>query len=278
MQDPERGRWDGGQFLRRLRLAEIEPCADLDDPSTTEVHRQILAKKPFLRRLYEDFYRTFSETAVRGEPGITIELGSGGGFLKQVLPNTITTDVLAVREIDLRCSALALPFRDGAVKAFFLLNVFHHIGDSARALRELSRCLRAGGRVVMIEPSLTIWGRFIWRHFHHEPLDPHGPWGFSTHGPLSSANSALPWIVFCRDRRRFLREWPEFRIVSIREHTFLLYLLSGGFTLRTLVPEGSYALFQGLESLLSPLRGFLGLFQTIVLEKRESLRPGDRSP
>lgn len=256
------------RLLHRLRLPEVVPDLDLDDPATTELHRDILGRKPFLRSLYEEFYRAFIAAVPRGASGPLIELGSGGGFFKRLFPATIATDVLAVRDLDVRCSALALPFRSGTVQAFFLLNVFHHLGDSARALRELSRCLRAGGRVVMIEPALTPWGRFVWQRFHHEPLDPHASWRLSAHGPLSSANIALPWIVFRRDRRRFLREWPEFRIVSQREHTCLLYLLSGGFTFRALVPERSYLLFKGLESLLSPLGGLVGLFQTIVLEKR----------
>ena len=71
-----------------------------------------------------------------------------------------------------------------------------------------------------------------------------------------------------RDREVFEREFADLKIVRIRNHTPLRYLLSGGLTLRQLVPSFSYRLVTVVEWLLSPLSGWLGMFQTIQLEKR----------
>ena len=47
------------------------------------------------------------------------------------------------------------------------------------------------------------------------PFFPRQPIGsFPRQGPLSSANQALPWIVFERDRATFEREFPEWRILA----------------------------------------------------------------
>lgn len=53
----------------------------------------------------------------------------------------------------------------------------------------------------------------------------------------------------------------------MRDHTPLLYLLSGGLTLRQLVPSFTYLTFKVIEYILSPLDNLLGMFQTIELEK-----------
>ena len=50
-------------------------------------------------------------------------------------------------------------------------------------------------------------------------------------------------------------------------HTPLRYLLSGGLTLRQLVPSFTYPAIKAVEYTLSPVNNLLGMFQTIELEK-----------
>ncbi len=47
----------------------------------------------------------------------------------------------------------------------------------------------------------------------------------------------------------------------------ILQVLSGGLTLCQLVPSFSYTLIKAIEYTLSPLNDWLGMFQTIELEK-----------
>jgi SAM-dependent methyltransferase len=254
-------------LLNFLRLPEARNVADLDDPAVTALHGRIIRRKPFLRKIYQEIYHRFKAALRPGHDRAVVELGSGAGFLKEVIPQAITSDVLGVPGLTARFSALALPFADASLDAILMIDVLHHLPDVARFLREADRCLRKGGRILMVEPANTLWARFVYTHFHHEPFQPAADWKLDGAGPLSSANGAIPWIVFCRDRARFDREFPRLRLVAIRPHMPFRYLLSGGVSIRQLAPSFAYSLIKGLECLLSPLNRFLGMFYFITVEK-----------
>lgn len=259
-------------LLDRLRLPEAKTIADLDDPATAVLHARIIQKKPLLRALYLDFYSAFKRVMDAFGPGTYVELGSGGGFLKDVLPEVITSDVRALPTVDQCFDAEAMPFDAGSVDGFFMLNVFHHFTRPGNVLREFSRTLRPGRSVVMIEPANTLWARWVYRRFHHEPFDLAGGWGFVSSGPLSGANGALPWIVFVRDRVRFEREFPLLRVRRVVCHTPLRYLASGGVSFRQLAPSWSGGILKAVEWALSPLDETLGMFMTIELARRSDGR------
>ncbi len=259
-----------------LKLPETMDIEDLDDPATTLLHAEIIQKKPFLKKLYIDFYRQFEKAVTNPEDKVLVELGSGGGFIKEVINNVITSDVLELPNVDKVFSALDMPFEEASVDAFFMFNVLHHITEPRAFFREALRCLKICGRVVMIEPANTLWSRFIYKNFHHEAFDAQAPeWccrgqtkrELQKSGPLSGGNGALAWIIFWRDRKIFESEFPSLRIVRMRNHTPLRYLLSGGLTLRQLVPSFSYPAVKAIEYTLPPINDLLGMFQTIELEK-----------
>lgn len=254
-------------LLDLLKLPEEQGSPDLDSPEATLRHRQIIRSKPFLKRLYLDFYANFS----REVPGLAaktcVELGSGGGFLREVLPSVMTSDVLPLPGVDRCFSGLRMPFADRSVDAFFMVDVFHHVPDSAAFLSEMSRCLKPGGKIVMVEPANTWWGRFIYQNFHHEPFDPKADWALPPGGPLSTANGALPWIVFKRDLPRFQKNFPDLRVQSISYHAPFRYLISGGLSLRQMLPGFLYQPVKWLEYFLSPLSAWLGLFMLVSIKK-----------
>ena len=122
----------------------------------------------------------------------------------------------------------------------------------------------------MIEPWVTAWSRVVYGRLHHEPFLPEAAtWGFPLAGPLSGANGALPWIVFQRDRSQFEQEFPQLRIVSIRPFMPLRYLLSGGVSLRNLVPEWTMGFWHRLENGLGLWNKYLSMFAQIVLIRIE---------
>lgn len=239
----------------------------LDDPARTLAHKQIILSKPFLKRLYVEWYRNIAARLPQSSERV-IELGSGGGFLKDIIPHVTTSDILSLPDNDLTFDALAMPFADGSVDAFVMVDVFHHVPDSERFLREMRRALRPGGRIIMSEPATTLWSTFIYRNFHHEPFEPRGGWTIPGSGPMSDANGALPYIVFERDRSIFEQKFPELKIISLTKHTPLRYLLSGGVSRQSLVPTWSYDLLTGLEWLLRPVARSTAMFELVVLEKR----------
>ena len=54
---------------------------------------------------------------------------------------------------------------------------------------------------------------------------------------------------------------------NILKHTPLLYLLSGGVSLRQLLPSFTYGAVRLLEALLKPLNPYGGMFMTVEIEK-----------
>jgi SAM-dependent methyltransferase len=141
---------------------------------------------------------------VRGVPaGPQVEFGAGGGFLKALAPQVKTSEFLAVRGVNVRASAEAMPFADASLAAVYMLDVLHHLPHPRDYFAELTRCLKPGGRALMIEPFLSTWSRFVYSRLHHEPVEPGAPWELASSGPLSSANTALPWIIFERDAAEF---------------------------------------------------------------------------
>lgn len=256
-------------LLKRLRLPETDAIDDLDNVRSTLLHAEILQNKGFLKKLYTDFYHILKDSIPSDDHADRkiVELGSGGGFIKDVIPNVLTSDVLEIPSLDLVFSATEMPFENVSIDSLVMIDVLHHIPDVRKFFQEVVRCLKPGGTVAMIEPANTLWGRLIYQNFHHEAFDPKARWTFESKGPLSTANGALPWIIFHRDRNEFINQFPELEIIKTQFHTPLRYLISGGFTLRQLAPSWSYFLVKGFEFLLWPLNRWLGMFETIVLKK-----------
>ncbi len=254
-----------------LKLPEAKAIQDLDAPETTLRHRQIIRSKHFLRSLYLDFYAHFAKEIPNLASKTCVELGSGGGFLKEVFPSVVTSDVLPLPGVDRCFSGLNMPFSEKSVDAFLMVDVFHHVPDSVLFLEEMCRCLKPGGQMVMIEPANTWWGKLIYQNFHHEPFDPSAGWTLPPGGPLSTANGALPWIVFKRDADLFRSKFPDLQVENISYLAPFRYLISGGLTLRQLLPGFMYQPVKWLEWLLNPLQAWLGLFMLISLKKRFDL-------
>lgn len=262
------GRHEG---LGRLRAWLELPCASgesLDSPAATLTRREILRQKPFLQKVYRDWYGRML-AALPPSDGKVLELGSGAAFLGEMIPGLITSEIVAWQGVSLVADARALPFRPGSLRAILMTNVFHHFSDARVFLREAARSVRPGGVVAMVEPWVTAWSRFVYRRLHLEPFEPNRKaWEFPSTGPLSGANGALPWIVFGRDRRIFESEFPEWSIERVEPFMPLRYLLSGGLSMRSLTPGFSHALWKAVEGLLSPLERQTAMFALIVLRRQ----------
>ena len=173
----------------------------------------------------------------------------------------MTSDLFSAPWVDRTFSAEKMPFKDGSIDAFLLLNVFHHLPHAFECLREMNRCLRPQGKIIMIEPANTIWGRFVSLNFHHEPFDVKAGWDLEGDGRLSVGNGALPWIVFVRDREILRKKIPELSVKNIHLHTPFRYILSGGVSYRAFLPIWMYPAVKNVEYVLSPLSSLLGFFK-----------------
>lgn len=240
---------------------------DLDDPRTAILRRRILEEKTFLKKLYRQWYGLLSDAL--GEATYPIlEIGSGAGFLREQLPDLIASDTIYLPWLTLVLKAEYLPVHDQSLDAIVMVNVLHHIQDVEGFFVEASRCIRVGGRIVMIEPWRTAWSMFIYSNLHHEPFDPQmQAWCLESAGPLTTANGALPWILFERDRERFLSLFPEWAIEEIQLITPFCYLLSGGMSLRSLMPGWAYSFCSRIEGVFQPWMHSWAMFAKIVLKR-----------
>lgn len=230
------------KFLRHPLARHL----DIDDPQTTIIRRHIINSKPFLNSIYREWYQRLDIPP----EGIVVELGSGGGFLSSVHAQVIMTEIFHLAHISLVANATCLPFRSGSVRMFALVDVFHHIPNVGKFLAEAERCLEERGEIAMIEPWHTVWSRFIYQHLHPEPFEPGADWSIPTSGPLTGANGALPWIVFERDLHVFRRLFPNLTLNTKTLMMPISYLLSGGVSMRSLMPGFLYSFIRFIENRL----------------------------
>lgn len=254
--------------LKSLLALPAPEGGDLSRPAAIRRRRRLLSDKPFLERLYREWY---GQLAARLPPGArpVLELGSGGGFLAELRPDVITSDVVGWGGELLAADAAALPFAAASLGGIVMVNVLHHLTAPSVFLDDAARAVEEGGVVAMIEPWVSAWSRLVYGRLHHEPFDPAATaWEAPAAGPLAGANSALPWIMLERDRQAFAARHPQWQVLEVAPRTPLRYLLSGGLSMRALAPAWSFPLWRALERAMAPVAGAVGMFALIVLRRR----------
>ena len=255
-------------FLRSLLAHPLTANLDIDDPATTELRKQIISTKPFLKAIYDEWYTLLAREIPFGD-GAVLELGSGAGHCHRFIPNLITSEIISFPGVCIVADAQRMPFADVSLRAIAMTNVLHHMPCVRRFFAEASRCLRPGGKILMIEPWVTRWSQLVYSRFHHEPFEVAATdWSFPSSGPLSGANGALPWIVFERDYELFAEEFPDLAITEIRPFMPFRYLVSGGLGLRSLMPGFTYSFWAALEDALKSQMPQLGMFAFLSVAKK----------
>ena len=259
-------------LLTHPRARELDP----DSPDAIAGFRQIIKNKRCLQRIYDEWYLLIIAYMPPGS-GRVLELGSGAGFLREYIPDLVTSDFLRISDISLALDAHEMPFADGGLRSIVMTDVLHHLCSPRLFFNEATRCVKSGGRIIMVEPWVTAWSTFVYSKLHHEPFDAEThEWGFTPKGPLSGANEALPWILFSRDFALFRREFPQWRLKSLKPMMPFSYLLAGGLSMRSFAPGSAFAVIRSAENLLEPWIDKLAMFALIVLEKNDA--PSEETP
>lgn len=242
---------------------------NIDAVITTIRHSEIIQSKPLLKDFYKSCYHFFKCNSDLGDKKIRVELGAGAGFVKSVMPEVLTSDVVQLPDIDLICRGESMPFADNSVDNFYMMNVFHHVPDVSRLLAEISRCLVTSGSLIMVEPANTLFSRLIYKYFHHEPfLSQQIDWQLPEGGGrLSNANGALAWMVFKRDKEIFDKLYPSLCLEMYDEFCPLSYLLSGGLSSIQFIPGRLGSFISLLERAIEPINSFSGMFVKIIVRK-----------
>lgn len=257
-------------MLRKLKKIIEHPLTkdmDPDAAETTAMRSRIISEKLFLQQIYQKWYHQILQQIKNRES--VLEIGSGGGFLKQILPAALCSEVFMIPKADIVLDAQYLPFKKNSIHHIVMLDVFHHIPNAEFFFTEAGRCIPSGGSIIMIEPWMTPWSRLIYRYLHHEPVDMKAEsWVLPEGGPLSAANSALPWIVFDRDIDVFYKKYPQWHVKQIIPHSPFVYLLSGGVSLRNMIPGYLFPFFEKAENILNVMIHQCAMFATIVLIRK----------
>ncbi len=252
-------------FLNKILAYPAVVNVDVDDPQVTYQRRTIIREKRFLHAIYQEWY-SMQIAQLPSTPGKILEIGSGAGFFDEINKQTITSEIFFCPFVDAILDGMQLPFPDESLRAIVMTDVFHHLPDVEQFLKEAMRALHPGGRVIMIEPWVTRWACWVMDHFHSEPMDVGmKTWQFPSHGPLSSSNQALPWIVFQRDRQIFEQKYSDLKLTTLTPFMPFRYLLSGGVSMRSLAPVGCNSFVKRIEQCFNSKKW--AMFALIILEK-----------
>ena len=229
-------------------------------------------KKPLLHQIYQGFYREMAALLRPEIAGSTVELGSGMGNIKSVIPHCITTDLFPNPWLDRRENAYALNFADRSIANLILFDVWHHLAHPQTALNEFARVLAPGGRLILFEPGMGWLGQLVYGLFHHEPLGWRHP--FALEAPKDFVPDQAPYFAAQASATRiFLRQNPacaldQWRVVQTRQLTSLAYVASGGFSKPQLYPTRWLPAVQQLDQCLSLAPWLFATRLLIVLERR----------
>jgi SAM-dependent methyltransferase len=246
-------------------------------PASDPLHdyRGIWERKPVLRVVYDDFYDRIAPAC---RSGLTIEIGGGSGNLKQRLGEVVATDIQPAPWLDCVADAQRLPFADACAANIVMVDVLHHLEFPSVFFREAERVLRAGGRVLMVEPAITWGSTLFYRLFHHEPVrtsaDPLADGVPDPRRDPYASNQAIPTLLATRESDRFHRRFPALRIADVEWFALAAYPLSGGFKPWSLVSEGLARRMLRMERAIEPVVGRLVAFRMMLtIEKAAARRP-----
>ncbi len=253
----------------------------------SEMHANHLAwtRKKVLRHVYYDFYRLIQTCLADFSPSYpTVEIGSGIGTIRDIIPFCVTTDLLKTPWAQHIENAYSLSFGSESIGNLILFDVFHHLRYPGDALKEFWRALATGGRVILFEPGFGLLGKVVYRIFHREPTGLGEPieWtakrnGFQgAHSSSGEHNSsgeqsyyaaqANAWRIFKLGQGE-TNPWKVVRLLPI---TSLSYIGSGGFQGPQLYPSVAYPVVYRLDQILQRFPSLFATRLLIVLEKTES--------
>jgi len=228
-------------------------------------------RKPLLKILYSDFYGLIATKLSNLPDGKIVELGSGLGNIKEVIPDCLRTDLFPNPWIDQVENAYKLSFEDESVSDLILTDVFHHLRYPGTVLQEFYRVLREGGRVIMLEPYISVLGLLVYGVFHKEPVALKkrivwfAPAVWSVEDVDYYAAQGNATRIFARNQfHPKLGKWQK--IETVRLSAFA-YAASGGYSGPQLYPKSILLLVKRLEKVFDLFPALLATRLLVILQK-----------
>ena len=246
-----------------------------EEQHNVEIHENLAYwnNKPTLQKVYLGFYKLISKELNRNIQGKIVELGSGIGNLKSVVPEAICTDLFNNPWLDQVENAYALSFKDESVSNLVLFDVWHHLQYPGDALKEFRRVLKPGGKVILFEPYISLFGRLVFGPMHHEPIGlkeeikPFAPakTDFDKLDYYAAQGNATR-IFYKKKYNDLLTDW---NIVFKKRTPALAYILSGGYSKPQLYPSIALPLFKPIDKVFGLLPGIFATRLLVVLEHKK---------
>jgi len=242
-----------------------------------EINRNLVSwrKKPLLRDIYRDFHKLIAKYLSRGLSSYTVEVGSGIGNIKEVIPNCIRTDLFPNPWIDRVENAYHLSFSDNTVDNLILFDVFHHLRFPGTCLEEFHRVLTPSGRVIIFDPCLSVLGLIVFGLFHHEELGlgteirmfaPKG-WSSSSEDFYYAAQGNASRIFSGGKYQSFLENW---RVITRQRISAISYIASGGYSMPQLYPGKAFPLMKAVDRICDMAPIIFATRILVVLEKKRA--------
>jgi hypothetical protein len=234
-------------------------------------NRRVYQNKKLIKIIYNNYYKKIKKNIYISNNRKILELGSGGGNIKKIIKECITSDQFKNKNIDRVENIYKINFKKNSISNIILIDVFHHLQFPSLALKEIHRVLIKNGRIIMVEPAMGLIPRIIYKIFHYEPN------GFNlkinwNHIPkkVPSLNQyfaaqSMPWRAF------FLKELnlkSKYKIKYIKPFSDFAFLLSGGYSYKALYPKILYSFINLIDKILTSIS--IRIFSArmlIVLEK-----------
>ncbi len=246
-------------------MAQAQGAVAGVDPRTAE-NRFQWQRKPVLRAIYGDLYRRMAGQCV---PGRTLEIGGGSGNFKEYAADVVASDIAFAPWLDLVADAQQLPIDAESLANIVMFDVLHHIEFPRTFFSEAARVLSPGGRIVMVEPAITVASWPFYRFVHPEPVrmgdDPLREGRPERGRDPFAANQAFPTLLATRHRHRFAALFPRLDLIRVEWLSLFAYPLSGGFRPWSAIPVGMVADVLRLESRLVPWLGRLMAFRMLMV-------------
>ncbi|MFC1591566.1 class I SAM-dependent methyltransferase [Thermodesulfobacteriota bacterium] len=247
------------------------------DTELTRSNREKLRRNKNLLYWYEQLYAHMLGPAECSRNKKILEVGSGTSPLKLFYPQVITSDILDLDYLDMRFDCMqidsAADIPDAGLDIITMTNVLHHITHPVAFLEKAAVKLKPGGSIIMAEPFLSTFSKLYFRYLHHEPIKMNitMPELDKSDGPLSSANSALPYLIFFSGRGWDASLHNLYRFDSSRCDFFTstAYLITGGISHVFPIPQWLYRIYLGIDNRLQRrLPNLMALFFIIRLKKK----------
>lgn len=236
-------------------------------------NRKAWERKPQLRAVYRGFHELIASRLDRRIPGAIVELGSGMGSIKEVIPDCVTTDLFPNPWLDRQENAYCLSYGDGTVSNLILFDVWHHLRYPATALSEFRRVLAPGGRLIVFDPAISWTGRLIYGVFHHEPIGLReavtwdAPAGFKPgDADYFAAQGAATRIFWRREAPGRLAGWEIGEVTPLASFE---YFATGGFSGPQLGGAAAFRLWQRLDRVLSRWPNLFAARLLVVLNRSQ---------